>query len=143
MAQSFKIDAASQMKVVGSIQHAAEVLGIQEGLGPDAAHFFSLALREAIVNAIRHGNRGDPSRRVTVSFVCFSVRGECKLVFTVSDEGSGFDPSKVPDPREPENLDRGGGRGVFYMHQFADRVDFTFPDTGGTVVRLEKNVTSQ
>ncbi len=143
MAQSFKIDAASQMNVVDSIQHAAEVLGIQEGLGPDAAHFFSLALREALVNAIRHGNRGDPSRRVRVSFLCFSVRGKGKLVFTVGDEGSGFDPAKVPDPREPENLDRGGGRGVFYMHQFADRVDFTFPDAGGTVVRLEKNLTSQ
>ncbi len=140
MAQSFKIDAASQMKVVDSIQHVAEILGIQEGLGPDASHFFSLALREAIVNAIGHGNRGDPSRRVHVSFL---VRGKGKLVCTVSDEGSGFDPAKVPDPREPDNLDRGGGRGVFYMHQFADRVDFTFPDAGGTVVRLEKNVTSE
>ena len=143
MPQSFKIDAASQMNVVDSIQHAAELLGIQEGLGPDASHFFSLALREAVVNAIRHGNRGDPNRRVHVSFRSFVVRGKGKLVFTVGDEGSGFDPAGVPDPREPENLDRGGGRGVFYMHQFADRVDFTFPDAGGTVVRLEKNVTSR
>ncbi len=126
------------MSVVDSIQHAAEVLGIQEGLGPDASHFFSLALREAIVNAITHGNRGDPGRRVRVSFL---AGGNGKLVFIVGDEGSGFDPAEVPDPREPENLDRGGGRGVFYMHQFADRVDFTFPDAGGTVVRLEKNVT--
>ena len=126
MAQTFKIDTASQMSVVDSIQHAAEILGIQEGLGPDASHFFSLALREAIVNAIGHGNRGDPSRRGRVSFLCFSVGGKRKLVFTVGDEGSGFDPAKVPDPREPENLDRGGGRGVFYMHQFADEWTSSF-----------------
>ena len=140
MPQSLQINAASQMNVVDAIQHVAEVLGIQEGLGPDASHFFSLALREAIVNAIRHGNGGDPTGRVTVSLM---ANGGGKLVFTVGDEGSGFDPRNVPDPREPENLDRGGGRGVFYMNQFADRVDFSFPATGGTVVRLEKSVASQ
>jgi serine/threonine-protein kinase RsbW len=140
MPKSLKIDAASHMSVVDAIQLAAEILGMQEGLDPDASHFFSLALREAVVNAINHGNGRDPNRRVKVAL---RANGRGNLVFTVKDQGEGFEPSEVTDPRTPENLDRGSGRGVFYMHQFSDRVDFSFPDEGGTVVRLEKQVPSE
>ena len=139
MSNSLRIDAASHMRVVDAIQLAAEILGMQEGLDPDASHFFSLALREAVVNAINHGHGGDPSRRVKVDL---QTNGRGNLVFTVKDQGPGFEPSELADPRAPANLDRGSGRGVFYMRQFSDRVDFSFPDEGGTVVRLEKQVPS-
>lgn len=125
------------MSLVDTIQEVAEIEGVNEGLDPDSAHFFSLALREAVVNAIHHGNRDDPTRRVQIGFLRTVER---RLVFTVKDEGSGFEPSRVPDPRAPENLTRAGGRGVFYMREFADRVEFSFPKEGGTLVRLEKRL---
>jgi len=56
----------------------------------------------------------------------------------VRDQGPGFDPEQVPDPLAEENLARGGGRGLFYMRRFTDRVSFVFPRRGGSVVRLVK-----
>jgi anti-sigma regulatory factor (Ser/Thr protein kinase) len=56
----------------------------------------------------------------------------------VRDRGPGFDPGALPDPREPVNLERGCGRGIFYMRSFTDRVSFVFPRNGGSVVRLAK-----
>jgi serine/threonine-protein kinase RsbW len=132
-----EFDTASEMSIVDTIQEVAEIEGVTEGLDPDSAHFFSLALREAVVNAIHHGNKDDPGRRVQIGFL---RTAEPRLVFTVKDEGAGFEPSRVPDPRAPENLTRAGGRGVFYMREFADRVAFSFPKEGGTLVRLEKRL---
>jgi serine/threonine-protein kinase RsbW len=60
------------------------------------------------------------------------------LVITVRDRGPGFDPSAVPDPTAEQNLERGSGRGIFYMRCFTDRVSFVFPRIGGSVVRLAK-----
>ncbi len=104
------------------------------GLDPDCAHYLGVALREAIVNALRHG-RGAAS-----VFVRLARKG--LLVMTVRDRGPGFDPSRVPDPLAPENLARGTGRGLFYMRCFTDRVSFSFPKCGGAVVRLEKKTRS-
>ena len=125
------------MEVVDAIQMAAEVYAARCGLDSHAANFLALALREALVNAIEHGNRGNPDRRVKLSF---QTDGRRNLVFTVRDEGRGFDPSRLPNPLAAENLTRGSGRGVFYMRQFADAISFAFPKRGGTVVRLRKRL---
>jgi serine/threonine-protein kinase RsbW len=125
------------MKVVDAIQMAAEVYATDEGLDPEEAHYLALALREAVVNSIKHGHDEDSSRRIKISLRTDSRRN---LVFTVKDEGYGFVPEEVPDPLAQENLIRGSGRGVFYMQKFADEVSFTFPKKGGTVVRLKKHI---
>jgi serine/threonine-protein kinase RsbW len=104
------------------------------GLDPDGAHFLGVALREAIVNALRHG-RG-------AAWVALRLARKGVLVMTVRDRGPGFDPSRLPDPLAPENLVKGCGRGIFYMRRFTDRVSFSFPRQGGAVVRLEKRVRS-
>ena len=70
-----------------------------------------LALEEALVNAISHGNRGDPSRSVHVRFQVEPDR----VLAEVEDEGEGFDPAPVPDTRVPENLGRSSGRGLLFM----------------------------
>jgi serine/threonine-protein kinase RsbW len=73
-----------------------------------------LALEEALVNAIRHGNRGDSARRVWVRFQV----GTDRVLAEVEDEGQGFDPNRVPDPRNAENWECPSGRGLLLMRQY-------------------------
>ena len=79
-----------------------------------------LALEEAIVNAIKHGHRGDLSKTVRV---CYHVT-PAEVRADVEDEGPGFDPFAVPDPLAPENLEQPGGRGVFLMRHYMTAVEF-------------------
>jgi|HubBroStandDraft_6_1064221.scaffolds.fasta_scaffold00190_8 serine/threonine-protein kinase RsbW len=91
-----------------------------------------VALREAIANAVLHGNKEDPSKQVHLSFRC-EPTGE--LFFVVRDEGPGFDPDKVPDPLAPENLDAEHGRGILMMRSYMDHVHY---DCGGTECHMHK-----
>ncbi len=95
-----------------------------------------MAVREAVINAIRHGNREQPGKRVEVAV----DSGPDELVVRVSDEGQGFDPDSLPDPREPENLLKPSGRGIFLMNQYLDAVEYSFPPSQGTVVTLRKRI---
>jgi serine/threonine-protein kinase RsbW len=115
------------------VEELAVVMGRAGGLDAEEAVFVGVALREAVVNAFRHGRSpdGDPTR------IALHLTPD-SLVITVRDRGPGFDPSCVSDPREPDNLSRGSGRGIFYMRCFTDRVSFVFPRKGGSVVRLAK-----
>jgi serine/threonine-protein kinase RsbW len=95
-----------------------------------------VAVRESVVNAIKHGNKQDESKRVHVQF---TLR-ERALEVEVKDQGPGFDPGGVGDPLAPENLLKAYGRGIFFMRQFMDEVTHAFPPKGGTVVRMLKRV---
>lgn len=106
------------------------------GLGEDERHWVDLAVREAVANAIKHGNRGATDKKVEIDL---AIEGG-EVVVHVADEGEGFDPGAVNDPRAPENLLRPNGRGLFYMQSFMDRVDYAVRSGGGTVVTLRKQV---
>src|ERR1700721_1717672 len=73
-----------------------------------------LALEEALVNAIKHGNRNDPGKTVRVRYQAQANQ----FLIEIQDEGRGFDPEGLPDPLAPENLERPGGRGVFLMRHY-------------------------
>ncbi len=88
-----------------------------------------IAITEAVNNAIHHGNKLDPEKKVTLGY---SVKGD-KLSFVVSDEGPGFDFENLPDPTEPENIEKPHGRGVFLMKALADEVEF---DQNGAEVEM-------
>ena len=77
-----------------------------------------LSLEEAIVNAVKHGHEGDTSKPVWVNFYA----DETRVVFQVEDQGAGFDPTDVPDPCDPENLERSCGRGLLLMRSFMSKV---------------------
>lgn len=90
---------------------------------------FRVGVSEALANAVRYGNRGDPRRLVRVDVHLDEVR----VALTVTDQGAGFDPETVPDPTLPENLERPGGRGIFLLRKLMDEVEF---NSRGNQVRL-------
>lgn len=104
----------------------------------DSRYWIGIAVREAVANAIKHGNRQDPSKRVEVNL---QVEGG-DLVIRVQDQGEGFEPDSVEDPLDPKNLLKPDGRGIFYMRKFMDQIHYTFRPEGGTVVTLRKRIAS-
>jgi serine/threonine-protein kinase RsbW len=92
-----------------------------------------LAVREAIANAMVHGNHCDPEKAVRISV---AVNENCDLFVSVRDSGAGFDPGRLPNPVAPENLLAAHGRGIFIMRQLMDQVDFEFDH--GTEVRMRR-----
>ncbi len=79
-----------------------------------------IALTEAVNNAILHGNKSNPEKFVKIGF----ESEDDKLIFTVTDEGEGFDYKNLPDPTDPNNIEKISGRGVFLMSQLSDFIKF-------------------
>jgi serine/threonine-protein kinase RsbW len=98
----------------------AEQQAARAGIGEDDRFHVSMAVREALVNAVMHGNAYDPEKKVKLSF----ENDGTSLVIRVADEGEGIDPDKLPDPLDPANILRGSGRGIFLIRSFMDDVQF-------------------
>jgi len=127
---------ASRFENIELVQAVVEDLLRRLELGEDDRHWIGLAVREAVANAIKHGNGSDPTKQVEVE-----VRvDDGNVEVAVRDEGHGFDPSTVADPLAPENLLRPGGRGIFYMRSLMDKVEYRFGAGGGTEVVLQKRI---
>ena len=103
----------------------------------ETTYWVGMALREALANAIKHGNKLNPEKRVLVHM---RLNGSGELRIEVEDEGEGFDPARLMDPTSPDNLLRSSGRGVFYMRQFMDEVSFAAGERGGTRIELTKRL---
>ena len=103
----------------------------------EVTYWVGMALREALANAVKHGNKLNPEKRVFVQMV---VEPDSELRIEVDDEGDGFDPDAVADPTAPDNLLRASGRGIYYMRQFMDEVRFRTSDRGGTRLELVKRL---
>jgi serine/threonine-protein kinase RsbW len=127
---------ASRLELIDTAQTVLEHVSARAGLDEDAAHYVSVALRESLVNAMKHGNSMVEKKRVRVSFTLKPA----SLEICVRDEGRGFNPHSLPDPRAEENLLRTEGRGVFFIHSFMDEVKYAFPARGGTVLKMVKRL---
>jgi serine/threonine-protein kinase RsbW len=121
------------MESVAEIEAAAEKLTQSAGVDEDESFRVVMAVREAAVNAVLHGNGYDPTKQVTASF---ENTGK-DLVITIADQGEGLDPGTLPDPLAPENLLRGTGRGIFLIRSFLDEVHFRqlHPGTELTLIK--------
>jgi serine/threonine-protein kinase RsbW len=96
----------------------------------------AIAITELVNNAIKHGNRKNHDKRVTVRL--FMENGRARA--TISDEGEGFNPETVPSPIAKENLLKEIGRGIFIVRSLMDDVEFDFPPEGGTRVTITKKI---
>jgi serine/threonine-protein kinase RsbW len=93
-----------------------------------------LALEEALVNAVKHGNRQDPAKSVRVRYQITNR----EFLIEIEDEGRGFDPEAVPDPLNPDNLERPGGRGVFLMRHYMSWVQYNEIGNCVTLCKVRK-----
>lgn len=118
-------------------EHMLSELCEAEGINGEVRYWVGMALREALANAIKHGNQLNPDRRVHLEIRVDAPR---ELVLVVEDEGAGFDPASVSDPTDPNNLLRSSGRGVYYMRHFMDEVRFLSGAGGGTRIELIKKL---
>ena len=93
-----------------------------------------MAVREAVTNAVLHGNQQDETKLVEVTF----RNSNDGLEIRVRDQGQGFRPESVPDPTDAQNILKTSGRGIFFMRNFMDEVEWSHHPEGGTVVRMFK-----
>jgi len=129
--RSFKLN--STMDSVEKVETAADQMAVEAGLDEDQRFHIAMAVREATITAVLHGNEYDPARHIEVTL---ENTGE-DLKISIADEGRGFDPEKVPDPLKEENLLRGTGRGIFLIRSLMDEVHFRqlHPGTELTLVK--------
>jgi serine/threonine-protein kinase RsbW len=136
MRVSYRMD--STLESVNQAEEIATKLAARLGFEDEDVNRISMAVREAAVNAVLHGNAYDPEKKVTVGLE--NTGG--KLVITVTDEGLGLNPENIPDPLAPENLLKQSGRGIFLMRAFMDEVRIRNLEPG-TEVTMIKNVHGQ
>ena len=135
-----RIDFHSSLAMLDFIQMISEHLARTVGLDDDSVHWVTVAVRESVVNAIKHGNCYDVGKRVHVEFTSLQDKDGLGLGILVRDEGCGFDPSSIADPLAPENLLKANGRGIFLMRSFMDEMSFERAEQGGMQVRMVKRV---
>ena len=136
--ERIEITISSRFENIELVQVIAEHLCENAGLDEDGSHWIGMAVREAVANAIKHGNKLDVRKKVNATF---DLKGP-NLTINISDEGQGFDPEKVSDPLSPKNLMKTSGRGIFYMKTFMDDVRFRRLEGGGMEIVLTKNLGS-
>ena len=130
---SYTLD--STLETVDSAEQTATRIAAEAGFEEDEVMRISMAVREAAINAVLHGNAYDPGKKVKLDFESTPR----DLVITISDQGKGLDMSKIPDPLAPENLLKTSGRGIFLIRSFMDEVQI-HPSHSGTEIKLIKHV---
>jgi serine/threonine-protein kinase RsbW len=130
----------SNFDMVDFVQVISDRVGQLAGMDEDTVHWIGVAIRESVINAIKHGNREDSGKLVTVEFTFEPVTNPRELVVRVLDQGEGFEPDEVADPLAPENILKSSGRGIFFMRSFMDDVVLRRSADGGMEVRMVKKL---
>ena len=128
----------SRIEAVGEAAAAVSEFLKRLGIGEDVAFGVDMAVREAVTNAVVHGNKLDDAKVVEVKLKNTPAAFE----IIVHDQGSGFNPNDVPDPTKDENILKTSGRGIFFMRNFMDEVVWSAQPEGGTTVRMVKRISN-
>lgn len=127
---------ASRIEAVAEAAAAVSEFMIRMGISEDVAFGIDMAVREAVTNAVLHGNKLDSTKIAGVNL----KKSPESLEISVRDQGRGFNPNDVADPTKEENILKPSGRGIFFMRNFMDQVDWTVNPEGGTTVRMIKKL---
>ena len=129
----------SKLENVEQAEEATRSVCARLGFNEETEFHIEMAVHEAVINAIHHGNKEDPLKKVYIKFVVL----EETLEIHVRDEGAGFDPGKVPDPLAKENLLNISGRGIFLVRKFMDEFQVKSSPGMGTEVIMIKHLNSR
>lgn len=133
-AKKKKIVLPSRLESVEEAAIEAVKFAGQSGLGDDALYAIDMAMREAAANAVKHGNKFDETKQVEITFENLPEGFQ----ITVRDAGAGFAVGDIPDPTNAENLLKATGRGILFMRNFMEEVEWTNHPAGGTIVKMLK-----
>jgi serine/threonine-protein kinase RsbW len=140
-AHTTRLDIDSTVDMVELVQVVSDHVARAAGFGEEALRELGLAVRECVSNAITHGNRRDPLKRVFIELTTRADLTQVELAVSVRDQGRGFDPSVLQSPTDPDRLLETGGRGVFLMRQLMDDVSLEIARDGGMAVTMVKRRT--
>src|SRR5213080_680515 len=125
-----RLEFTSAFDMLDFVQVVSDHMSRDVGLDEDSMHWVGVAIRESVINAIKHGNRNDASKHVFVDFEA-DPESAPELVIRVRDQGVGFDPSTLEDPLTPQNVLKASGRGIFLIRTFMDDVQLQRAPEGG------------
>jgi serine/threonine-protein kinase RsbW len=131
-----------ELKIQSSLDYADLVENLTNnltalaGCDSDHAYFIEMAVREVLINAIRHGNQFDLQKQVKLQFRFDETRFEVEI----NDQGRGFDYAHLPDPCDPANLLKSSGRGIFLVRSFMDDFSLVYVPNQGTQVKFVKKL---
>jgi serine/threonine-protein kinase RsbW len=129
---SYHIEIESDPNNLITVEEFVNYFAKDLGLKDEQLSALLLAVTEATTNAIVHANKCDLSKLVSVD----AHIEDSKLIIKVKDEGKGFDPTKIPNPTEPENLLKDSGRGVYLMRVYMDEVKYNITTTGTETILI-------
>src|SRR3954465_5199451 len=135
-----RLQIPSLFDMVDLVQVLSDRMGQLAAFDEDAIHWVGVAVRESVINAIKHGNREHPEKVVTIEFAFTPMEDPTQLVVSVTDQGKGLEPQEVADPLAPENILKSSGRGIFFMRSFMDDVQLDRGPDGGMQVRMMKKL---
>jgi len=135
-----RIEFTSAFEMLDFVQVVSDHMARDVGLDEDALHWVGVAIRESVINAIKHGNRNDAAKHVFIEFETGTTADVPELLIRVRDQGDGFDPETIANPLEPENLLKSSGRGIFLIRNFMDDVQLQRAPEGGMEIRMVKRV---
>ena len=140
--QVVRLEFTSTFEMLDFVQVVSDHVARSVGLDDEALHWIGVAVRECVINAIKHGNRGDIGKHVFVEFATTPLAEPPELTISVRDQGEGFDPALLANPLAPENLLKSSGRGIFLIRTFMDAVEMGLAPEGGMEIRMVKRVQS-
>jgi serine/threonine-protein kinase RsbW len=138
--QDVHLEIHSTIEALDLVQAVTEHIARCLGFDDESLHWTAMAVRESVVNAITHGNAGDPEKIVFIDYTATPASHPADFVVSVRDQGAGFDPETIKDPLRPENMLNSSGRGVFLIRQFMDDVQMRRSPEGGMEVRMIKHL---
>lgn len=122
----YHLEIESNAKNLITVEEFVNYFAVDLNINPDKIPGLLLAITEASTNAIIHANKGDETKLVTIDV----TKDDKQLTIRVKDEGKGFDPAKIPDPTETDNLLKDSGRGIYLMRVYMDDLKFNVTPEG-------------
>jgi len=134
--KSFELTIPSRLEALDAVQHLVEQAAKEFNLTDEIAYWIELSVSESMINAIRHGNKSDPTKAASLKI---SSDGHAIEVI-VEDEGKGFNLEDLADPTDAQNLLKPSGRGILIIRSFMDEVNLSTREGGGTRLQMIKKL---